>query len=334
VPGLKMASAPLMPSWWTAEGIMECSRGNVARGLAFLGVLVSNAMVMALAVQSLGAATFYSSLQRVLTAPGDSRRRKMLFPRLERLLGVLSHDIRAITMKDIRTFFRDPVQWSQALIFFGLLALYFGSIRSFNYHELPDTWRNLITFLNVFSVAAVQCSLASRFIFPQLSLEGHAFWLLGLSPITPRRILWTKFMLAAAALLAVSVSLMSLSTGMLRVLPAVRWIAVGITASISLFVAALSTGLGAVFLDLRQPNPTAIVSGLGGTINLVLSLLYMLLVIVPFGLIFHLAFMGHMAMDRLNTALLGAGVCVALLTVVGTAIPLWMGHRSLAARDF
>lgn len=334
VPGLKAASLPGMPSWWTAEGIKACSRGDWYRGLMLLGVLTSNALMAGLAVQCVGKATFYEAFQRVHGSRSRAARRTVMFRRLSRALRFLARDVRAVMLKDVRTFCRDPMQWSQALIFFGLLAFYFASIRSFRYDRLPQEWRNMIAFLNVFSVAAVQCSLASRFVYPQLSLEGQAFWMLGLSPITTRRILLTKFALAAAAMLAAGIALILLSTRMLHVEPQVRLVALAIISAISVAVSGLSTGLGAVFLDLKKANPASIVSGFGGTVNLVLSLVFMLAAIIPFGLIFHFSFLGHLTPSGVPNALAWGFGWLMLITLLTTVTPLWIGRRAMLGRDF
>ena len=51
---------------------------------------------------------------------------------------------RMLIVKDLRVFRRDPVQWSQFVIFFGLLALYFLNIRRFQYGEPLRRWMNMI----------------------------------------------------------------------------------------------------------------------------------------------------------------------------------------------
>ena len=43
--------------------------------------------------------------------------------------------VRLLIVKDLRLFRRDPLQWSQFLIFLGLLALYFFNIRRFTYRR-------------------------------------------------------------------------------------------------------------------------------------------------------------------------------------------------------
>ena len=334
LPGLQLASHPLAPSTWTAEGIMSLTDGWFARGVLLWSTLVSNMLVVGLCVQWLGTATFDAAYQRVTGSPDSRRRPAELLGGMERLLACLPHDIRGMVLKDLRSFLRDPMQWSQALIFFGLLAIYFASFRSFRYDQLPDTWRNMIVFLNIFSVASVTCSLASRFVFPQLSLEGHSFWILGLAPTGMGRILATKFLLSATAMVAVSGALMTLATWMLQVSPGLRLVAIGLAVAISISVTALATGLGAVFVDLKQANPVAILSGFGGTMNLVLSLGLMLAAIMPYALAWHWHVMGRIGDAQFIRGNLAATLWLLALTLVTTLVPLWLGSRSLKRREY
>jgi ABC-2 type transport system permease protein len=334
IPGLRPAANKLAPSWWVASGILALTRGDYARGSLLWVVLASTCAVLIVAIEWIGSATFLDSWRRVVGGRPRGRHAPVLFPFAEHLLRGIGADVRAVALKDIRLFFRDPSQWTQALVFFGLLALYFSNLRNFHYHALPDAWRNTITFLNVFSVSAVVCSLGSRFVYPQLSLEGQGFWVLGLSPVRMSRIVHAKFALALVALLPISMGLMLLSGAMLRADWPIRLLAVGLAASISLAVSGLSTGLGAIFLDLRSRNPAAIVSSFGGTLNLVLSLAFMLLTIVPFGLIFHARIGGLLSSPAMARAVTGAIVWVIALTAVTTVIPLRLGAKSLAHRDY
>jgi ABC-2 type transport system permease protein len=334
VPGLRMASCELLPSWWFAEGIMALSRGQWFRGTMLWGVLLSSAALVTVCVEWIGSASFYDIWQLVCGSKNRGNRTAVLFRRLERMLTPLAHDVRAMILKDIRIFCRDPMQWSQALVFFGLLGLYFANLRSFKYEALPEEWRSIISFLNVFSVSAVMCSLGSRFIYPQLSLEGQGFWILGLSPTSSKRILLTKFLLSLVTMTSVSGALILLSTEMLKSDPAARIASFALICSVSLAVCGLSCGLGAIFLDLRQKNPAAIVSGFGGTLNLVLSLAFLLAAILPFGIIFHLNFRAAITPTTMRHALLAAGAWLVIITSLTTAIPIAMGVRSLNNRDF
>ena len=334
IPGLQVASNPLWPSWWTAEGIMAMARGQWARGWMLWGVLFAHVLLVGLLIEITGRAFFYRAWQRVNYSGEIVKRRGTLLGSLDRMLGFLGADTRALIVKDVRTFLRDPAQWSQGLIFFGLLGLYFLNLRNLHYHMLPAEWRNVIAFLNVFSVSAVMCSLGSRFVYPQLSLEGHGFWIIGLSPVNMRRVLVSKFALAVVGMTIVSVVLMYLSTRMLLVPPEVQAVALGVAVAMSLGISGLSTGLGAVFLDLKQPNPAVIVSGFGGTLNLVLSLLFICAAVFPFGFLFHLRFVGRIAESELQQGLVLASIWTVLITLLATFLPLFLGGKSLKTREY
>ncbi len=335
VPGLVLASNALLPSWWVSEGIMCLSRGEWSRGIMLWLMLFSTGMTGCICMEWLGYKTFYESWQRVNGSKGYAKHKPILFPWLNRCLKWLTGDIRAMVIKDIRIFFRDPMQWSQALIFFGLLGLYFAHLRSFGYKNfMSGLWLNIIAFVNVFSVSAVICSLGSRFVYPQLSLEGHGFWVLGLAPTTVTRILITKFIVAASGMLAVSVSLILLSGSMLGIDPSITYTTIFLVSAVSLAVSALATGLGAIFIDLRERNPAAIVSGFGGTLNLVLSLAFMLCAIVPFGTIFHLHTILKISDAQLNKDLFWCFAWLITITIVAIFTPLACGVKSLRHHDF
>lgn len=333
IPGLRWASHPLWPSWWVAEGCMALVRGQALRGCLLWGVLVSHVLVAGVLVDGVGRRFLFNNWQRVQFATSVKRRSSVLLPGLDRWLGFVPRDLRALMIKDIRTFLRDPAQWAQALFFFGLLGLYFLNLRTLRYHLLPPVWRNLITFLNIFSVCAVMASLGCRFIYPQLSLEGHGFWVVGLSPTTRGRILAAKFLNALWSMGFISVVLMAISTHMLAT-PAALMVTALLTAlAMALVVSALSTGLGAVFLDLKQRNPAAIVSGFGGTLNLVLNLGFMLTVLPPLGLVFHLHFTAGLDPGSWPRGYGSALLWLIVMTLVFTLLPLRAGSRSLRRRE-
>jgi len=330
---MKIASHPLSPSWWIAEGIMASARGLWLRACLFAGVLVSNVFLAGLAAERIGDAWLYHAWQKVLASKRRTRRRQALsWPGKQAWFP--ASDTGAIVLKDLRSLLRDPVQWTQGLLFFGLLGLYFFNLRNLQYHLLDPVWRNLIAFLNIFSLSAIMCSFCSRFVYPQLSLEGQGFWILGLSPISMGRVLMIKFGIALAGMLVISISLTKLSMAMLGVEGGVRLTAILTACAMSLALCGLATGLGAVFLDLKQSNPAAIISGFGGTLNLALSLLFMCLAILPFGALYHAYYSGHIAMPALRRGLLTASAWLLLITAATTILPLAAGRKSLMVRDY
>lgn len=334
LPGMELASHPLWPSWWVGEGIMAFTRGQSRRGWMLLLVLTMNMLAVVWLVEAVGTRIFYDGWQRVVASGRRRRAKERILGFLERPLARLAPDMRALLIKDLRVFLRDPGQWSQGVIFFGLLGIYFLNLRTLNYHTLSATWRNLIAFLNVFAVSAVMCSFGTRFVYPQPSLEGQGFWIIGLSPTTIGRVLMAKFYLAATGLSLAGVGLMWLSVAMLGMPLDMQLVAIGIALLLPVAVAGLSTGLGALFIDLRQRNPAAIISGFGGTLNLMLSLLYMLLTILPFGVLYHFRFTARMSDPSFHLALALIVLWLILFSLLLGGVPMLLGRRALMKREY
>src|SRR3954447_18796846 len=137
-----------------------------------------------------------------------------------RLFFFLPKPIRLLILKDLRTFRRDPAQWSQFLIFFGLLSFYFLNIRRLGYGEQTPPWqRSLLSFMNLSVTALILSTFTTRFIFPLLSLEGRNLWVLGLLPLRREAILWGKFAFSAGISMFVTELLVLMSDLMLKVGP-------------------------------------------------------------------------------------------------------------------
>ena len=188
----------------------------------YLIVLVSNAMMLHLVVTWVGSKIFRESYCDL-----NSRKARRARPRMawidrvaNRLLFVLPKETRLLIIKDLRLFRRDPVQWSQFLIFFGLLLLYFGNIDRFRQHRSDLSvlaWVNVVSFLNLAVVGLILSTFTTRFIYPLISLEGRRFWILGRLPVERETILWGKFLFAAGGSWLPCASLVLVSDLMLEV---------------------------------------------------------------------------------------------------------------------
>ncbi|MFT5123684.1 MAG: ABC-2 type transport system permease protein [Kiritimatiellia bacterium] len=335
IPGLKLSGSPLLPSWWMAEGVMSMTRNQWSRGFMLWGTLTSSLFVMAILVGVVGERIFDAGYQRVVVSHRVNNLNKpYMLAWLDRLLPFGVGDLRAFVMKDIRIFLRDPSQWSQCLIFFGLLGLYFVNIRNFGYDHLSAQWRNLIAFLNLFSLSAVMCSLAARFVYPQLSMEGQGIWKVGLAPTSLPRIMIVKFSMAFFSLLIVGETLTITSCIMLDSPSHIIYQTSAIVFAICASLSALATGLGAVFMDIEAKTPARIISGFGGTLNLVLGILGVLVMILPLAVTMHFDSSGAVPGDTTRRYMLLAFAWITLVTVVMTAVPLSLGRRALLSRDF
>jgi ABC-2 type transport system permease protein len=154
------------------------------------------------------------------------------------------------------------------------------------------------------------------------------------APTSVGRLVFVKFIASGVLLALVSAALVALSSYRLGVPPTERIETVILMVAIALGSCSLATGLGAVFLDLKQPNPAAIVSGFGGTLNLVLNLGFVLAAILPFALAEHLEITGAIADSMAVHARAACWVWLAALTASAIAVPLTLGIRSLRHRDY
>ncbi|MCC5850419.1 MAG: hypothetical protein JJU29_20220 [Verrucomicrobia bacterium] len=335
VPGLRIASQPMLPNWWMAQGVLGLSRGDWFRGLIYLTLLNTSVVVLFLFVARVGEFLYPRSMQRHLTAASDltdcaSPLSRFVLKATPGKAGAL----RGYFMKDLLVFLRDPSQWTQFLIFFGLLGLYFFNLGSLGYDQLDDTWANLIAFLNMFSLSAVMSSLSSRFVFPQMSQEGKTLWLVGLAPQSLTRLMMIKFVIAAGSLMLISMSLSSLSNAMLNVPEFGHRITLVLMPSVSLALAGMATGLGAVFMDIKAKTPAQILSGYGGTLNLILTLFTVILLVLVPGIISHLMTVNTLPAHWHGRMFAFTTVYIFLVSFLAGGLPLWCGHRALVNRDF
>jgi ABC-2 type transport system permease protein len=227
----------------------------------------------------------------------QSRAKPMWIDRIAQTLMVgLPRQTQHLIIKDLRLFRRDPVQWSQFLIFFGLLLLYFLNVDRFRQHRSDVsvlTWVNIVSFLNLAVVGLILSTFTTRFIYPLISLEGRRFWILGRLPVNRDTILWGKFLFAACGSWLPCASLVLLSDLMLDVTMMVVSIHQLICLLLCIGLAGMAVGLGAMMPNFQEQSPSKIAAGFGGTLNLVLSALYIMVVVLLTALPCHFYLLGH-----------------------------------------
>jgi ABC-2 type transport system permease protein len=285
-----LSLSPMLPSAWLANSVLGWAEGLATQGAFYFLVLLANALFGLLIGFEFMGRFFYGSWSKAQSSRAERLQRNALSKRqrdrgpsaLETVIGwfrPLSQPIAALVLKDIRIFWRDPAQWIQFMIFFGLLCIYVVNLRNVAFQFSNPFWEVMISHLNLAASALTLSTLTTRFVFPQFSLEGRRLWILGLAPVGLHRVLMQKFWLSCLTATSITVGLMVASSLMLH-LP---WRQVGFFAvAIALMSAALSglaVGLGALFPNFKEDNPSKIVSGFGGTLCLVVSFIYISLFI-------------------------------------------------------
>jgi ABC-2 type transport system permease protein len=288
----EMSVNPLMPSTWMSEVILQWAKGYETQVailyplLLFSYALMGGWITVALVSRAYYGAWNQSSLRR---AQSSWRRRKKIMGRKSATgfhcpplwLRILAprRAMQALISKDIKCFTRDPSQWVQCVIVFGLLFMYVFNMRNMGRNFTTSFWTTIISYLNFGVIALALSTLTTRFVFPQFSLEGGRLWILGLAPFNLDKVVRQKFFLSLAVIGTLTVPLMALSGYMLN-LPGHRIaffvFAIGM---MSVGLCGLSVGLGTLFPDFNEQNPAKIVSGFGGTLCLILNFIFIILFI-------------------------------------------------------
>jgi ABC-2 type transport system permease protein len=275
---------PLLPSSWVAETIYATGRGAGQRACFFHLVLISNALMSLVVTARLAGALFFPAWNRLMqTTPGggESQAKMPVKPgrwsELLRRALALDRASFAILGKDVRVFLREPLQWGQCAVIFGLLLIYSANLRGMGNDLQSPFWTTVISHLNLLVCCLALSTLTTRFIYPQLSLEGQRMWILGLSPVPLHRVLALKLRLSAGVLALLMTTLVCLS-GISLGMPSRRMLFFSLAMMMMSYgLTALSLSLGALLPNFREANPARIVSGFGGTVCLISSFIYIVL---------------------------------------------------------
>ncbi len=345
---LGFGNSPILPSAWLSNALIAiapANRADIDLGACayWAGMLISTSLFLFQVCRWLVPPLYYRgwclSRDASVREVGANTRFspfRWLDRGLERLFpkptaGLLS--------KDLKTFWRDPTQWTQLVILFGLMIVYVMNLGwSRRYSEalelVVNDWKTLLSFFNLAATCFILSILTTRFVYPMLSLEGRGFWTVGLAPVPRSRVVWQKFILCLGLCLAVSVPLTILSNQILQLDPLFFYIAVGMVTLMSCGLTSLSVGIGAILPDFREDNPARIANGIGGTLNVLLSLAYIAVSVVMLAVPTVLLAGGGRLGDLMDRWLYAYIALAILFHVVSIWLPMRVGLRRWRRLEF
>ena len=269
---LRTPTSPMLPSEWVQRGVMSWL--TYARDLLPYYLLWSTAAA---------AIVVGAVLHRWLYAKGFSKaqesaerwvRSGWMATASRSLLSPLGVTKRELVLKEVRLFFRDTTQWSQ-LILLGVLVL----VYVFNIKFLPLRGEgmtffliNVVPFLNLVLAGFVLASVAARFIFPGVSLEGRTLWLLRSSPMSVRELLWSKFWVGTLPLLFLALAIVGVTDYLLDVSEFMMAVSIGTITLMTLAVAGLAIGFGTIYPQFETENAAQIPTSFGGLVFMMTSI--------------------------------------------------------------
>lgn len=272
---MQALSLPYLPTTWITDIIRHAVTGEWKSSL--FNLALSGSCVLALVFfNEMAAGSFY--FRGFSRAQTTAKRffTPFTFRGLswESLFSFMSRPARAFAVKEIRSFFRDSTQWPQLFLICALIVVYLYNFSVLPLDKSPIKTvylQNIFSFLNVGLAAFVLSAISARFVFPAVSMEGEAFWIIQAAPVSMKTFLWIKFFLYYIPLLVLSELLIVATNILLGVTPFMMFLSMLTIFFLVPAIVGLAVGLGARYPDFKSENPALSVTSFGGVLFMLLS---------------------------------------------------------------
>ena len=334
---LRTPTSPLLPSEWATS--------------SFMGFLVGPFDILPIFMLWTTAASFVvlgALLHRALYATGFTKAQegaerfvkgRVWRAMLDPLFKPLAVAKREFIIKDLKLFFRDTTQWSQLILLGVLVVIYLFNIRAlplFRGEQVAFRLVSVISFLNLGLAGFVLASIAARFIFPSISLEGRQMWLLRSSPLDLRALLWSKYWIGTVPLLVIALVITVFTNIILHATPFMMTLSVTTMILLTFAISALALGFGTLYPQFETENAAQIPTSFGGLVFMMTTIVLVAAVIMleamPVSGYMSAAFRGETV--QITTSMILAFTGVLLLCITATVVPLKIGLRKMEEFEF
>ena len=266
-----------LPNHWVTEFLYWSVNGEAARATPFFTLLFLTMLGLIVLAGLMAKKSYY----RTWTAASDAaamsgprpavRLRMMEFP----TGWGMRPQTEVLVKRDFWVFFREPSQWLHLLLMLLLLMIFLVSIASLEL-RLSQPLMQAVSFLVVFLFNGfLIASIALRFVFPAVSMEGDVFWAVRTSPLSLARLYWQKLLAAFVFLLVVGEFLAISSVLILRDNPVLLRLSAISMFFVVIALLGLNLGAGSYFAVYREKNPIRVASSQGASLTFLGSMLYL-----------------------------------------------------------
>jgi len=279
---LQSPITPLLPSFWAGEVLFAGLQGgsDLLHGAALWTTALAFTVVLAAA-------------DRRWHFAGYSRSQESPKARVTslRIVDAVAHALplstvrRQLLVKDVKVFLRDVSQWLQLLPLFALVLLYLYNFRALDLERIPymsGVIKNVYALVNLGMAGFVVATVAVRFVFPAVSAEGSAFWLVRTSPVSMRDFLWSKFWTGLVPMVLFTEILTISANEFMGVAPFLKVVAAVAVIFMTFAMVGLAVGLGARYPRFGA-DPNQVAGSYGGVAFMIMAVLYILVMIVLVG---------------------------------------------------
>jgi len=325
---LQSPVTPMLPSFWAGETLFASLQGGL--DLLHGGALWTTALAVTVLLGAANERWYFTGFSKSQEARKARFTRLALVDRLAPRLP-LSSVRRHLLIKDLKVFLRDVTQWSQLLLLCALVLVYLYNFRVLDLERVPymsGAIKNFYAFVNLAMAGLVMATVAVRFVFPAVSTEGAAFWIIRAAPIALADFLWSKFWTGFVPVLVLTELLTVVANELMGVDPFLKAVTALAIVFMSLALVGLATGMGARYPRFRADNITQVAGSYGGVTFMIGAVLFVAIVIALLGWPSSLYLWHRMRHARLSSteqALMAASFLSAAVLSLGT---WWLSMRA------
>jgi ABC-2 type transport system permease protein len=276
---LQSPVTPLLPSFWAGEMIFASVMGTT--DYLHTGALWTTAAASVVLARMAYSRWYFEGWSKAQEA---RKARFTKFKSMDALVALLPLPLetRTLLVKDAKIFLRDTTQWSQLLLLVALMLVYLYNFKVLDLDRIPymsSVIKNVYAFVNMAMAAFVLSAVAVRFVFPSVSAEGAAFWIVRSSPVDMRRFLWSKFWIGLGPVLALAVALTVASNEFLGAALFLKWVTAVAVVFMTFALVGLAAGMGAMYPRFNAENLTQVAGSYGGISFMVMAVMFILVMI-------------------------------------------------------
>src|SRR5215204_5458063 len=320
---LQSPITPLLPSFWAGEALFAGIQGGV--DWLHQAALWTTAGAFTVVLAGAHERWHFAGYSRSQEAP---KTRFAHFRALDVIASALplSTVRRQLLVKDVKVFLRDVSQWVQLLPLLALVLLYLYNFQVLDLERMAFIGgfvKNIYAFVNLGMAGFVMATVAVRFVFPAVSAEGSAFWIIRTSPISMHDFLWSKFWTALVPVLLFTEALTIAANQLLGVDPFLKLVAAGAMVVMTFALVGLATGLGARYPRFGA-DATQAAGSYGGVMFMIVAVVLIIVIIALLGWPSSMYMMSKSGLVRFSLTPERQAIIVACFTaVVAICVATW-----------
>ncbi|MCB0335911.1 MAG: hypothetical protein KDD62_06380 [Bdellovibrionales bacterium] len=276
-----------------------------------------------------------SKLQHVTLASKRSQKR------LQFLLPGLPFPTRALFSKELKLFSRDITQIVQLLLLIGICVMYLYNFKILapdqDVSESIDLWRKgILMFFNLIMGSFVVIAICTRFVFPSVSLEGKAFWLISVSPLSTKEFLSIKFGIWYFPITCISLVVFISGALAIHVSPMMILFHAFMCVFLCYGMVGAAIGCGALFHQFDFEHQAQLSTSLGSLAYMIIASALVVITMLPSGLLLFLRILRISTESPVSIAWISLIiVCMGLMAYINYLAASWsiaLGERALESK--